>query len=108
MAVVIKKSSALNKLNLTPMIDVVFQLLIFFLVAAKFEEEERNMPLPLPQASEAMPRACLVVMSSYFSGREWRSISGTRRVSCPSGPYVFVSGASTATIAATGCIGLSV
>lgn len=56
MAVVIKKSSALNKLNLTPMIDVVFQLLIFFLVAAKFEEEERNMPLPLPQASEAMPR----------------------------------------------------
>ena len=56
MAVAIKKSSALNKLNLTPMIDVVFQLLIFFLVAAKFEEEERDFDLPLPQASEAMPR----------------------------------------------------
>jgi len=56
MSVAIKKSAALNKLNLTPMIDVVFQLLIFFLVAARFEEEESAMPLPLPQASEAMPR----------------------------------------------------
>ncbi|MGC3971964.1 MAG: biopolymer transporter ExbD [Pirellulales bacterium] len=56
MAVKIKKSAALNKLNLTPMIDVVFQLLIFFLVAAKFEEEERDYDVPLPQSSEAMPR----------------------------------------------------
>ncbi len=56
MTVAIKKSSALNKLNLTPMIDVVFQLLIFFLVAAKFEEEERDLDLQLPQASEAMAR----------------------------------------------------
>lgn len=56
MTVAIKKSSALNKLNLTPMIDVVFQLLLFFLVAAKFEEEERDLDLQLPQASEAMAR----------------------------------------------------
>jgi biopolymer transport protein ExbD len=56
MTVVIKKSSALNKLNLTPMIDIVFQLLIFFLVATKFEEEERDLDLQLPQASEAMAR----------------------------------------------------
>lgn len=56
MTVAIKKSTALNKLNLTPMIDVVFQLLIFFLVAARFEEEEREIDLQLPQASEAMSR----------------------------------------------------
>jgi biopolymer transport protein ExbD len=56
MAVNIKKSSALNKLNLTPMIDVVFQLLIFFLVATRFEEEERELDLLLPQADEAMAR----------------------------------------------------
>lgn len=56
MSVLIKKSTALNRLNLTPMIDVVFQLLIFFLVAARFEEEERELDLTLPQASEAMAR----------------------------------------------------
>ncbi|MCE9606544.1 MAG: biopolymer transporter ExbD [Planctomycetia bacterium] len=56
MPVRIKKSSALNKLNLTPMIDVVFQLLIFFLVAARFEEAEREMDLVLPKADEAMAR----------------------------------------------------
>ncbi len=54
MAVNIKKSAALNKLNLTPMIDVVFQLLIFFLVAAKYEQAERQMDLVLPQSTEAM------------------------------------------------------
>jgi biopolymer transport protein ExbD len=57
MSVNIKKSSALNKLNLTPMIDVVFQLLIFFLVATRFEEEqERTMDIQVPQADEAMAR----------------------------------------------------
>ena len=55
MPVAIKKSTALGKLNLTPMIDVVFLLLIFFLVATKFEEEERELDVVLPQASEAMP-----------------------------------------------------
>ena len=55
MTVAIKKSSALGKLNLTPMIDVVFLLLIFFLVATKFEEQERELDVVLPQASEAMP-----------------------------------------------------
>lgn len=55
MPVAIKKSTALGKLNLTPMIDVVFLLLIFFLVATKFEEQERELNVVLPQASEAMP-----------------------------------------------------
>ena len=56
MAVNIKKSTALNKLNMTPMIDVVFQLLIFFLVATRFEEAARQHDLQLPQADEAMAR----------------------------------------------------
>ncbi|HVX63953.1 MAG TPA: biopolymer transporter ExbD [Pirellulales bacterium] len=55
MPVAIKKSNALGRLNLTPMIDVVFLLLIFFLVATKFEEQERELNVELPQASEAMP-----------------------------------------------------
>ena len=55
MAVRIKKGDALSGLNLTPLIDVVFQLLIFFFVAARFEQEDRELEVPLPDASEARP-----------------------------------------------------
>ncbi len=55
MSIHIKKGRALGSLSLTPLIDVVFLLLIFFLVATKFEEEERSIDVVLPQASEAMP-----------------------------------------------------
>lgn len=55
MAVKIKKGDVLGSINLTPMIDCVFLLLIFFLVATRFEEAEREMSVVLPQASEAMP-----------------------------------------------------
>jgi biopolymer transport protein ExbD len=41
--------------DLTPVIDCVFNLLIFFLVATKFEEEERELPIELPQAAQAQP-----------------------------------------------------
>ncbi len=36
-------------LNLTPMIDIVFLLIIFFMVGTKFSERERNIPLQLPE-----------------------------------------------------------
>ena len=39
--------------NLMPLIDVVFLLLIFFLVAGSFAEEEREQNLPLPRTSKA-------------------------------------------------------
>lgn len=55
MTVKIKKGEALGSLQLTPLIDVVFLLLIFFLVASKFEEQERELDVVLPQASEARP-----------------------------------------------------
>jgi len=55
MAVKIDTGKALGSLNLTPLIDVVFLLLIFFLVATKFAEEERELDIPLPEASEARP-----------------------------------------------------
>jgi biopolymer transport protein ExbD len=54
-AVTIDKGSALESLSLTPLIDVVFLLLIFFLVATRFAEEEREMEVRLPEASEARP-----------------------------------------------------
>ena len=55
MSVRIRTSRALTSLSLTPLIDVVFLLLIFFLVATKFEQEERELSVNLPQASEAQP-----------------------------------------------------
>jgi biopolymer transport protein ExbD len=55
MPVKIKQQHALLSLSLTPLIDVVFQLLIFFLVASRFANEDRELELPLPDASEARP-----------------------------------------------------
>lgn len=55
MAVQLKKSDALGMLNMTPIIDIVFQLLIFFLVATRFAQEERELEVSLPHASEAQP-----------------------------------------------------
>ena len=42
--------------NMTPMIDVVFLLIIFFLVASHFSQQEKSVDVELPQAStgEAM------------------------------------------------------
>ncbi len=37
-------------LNLTPLIDVVFQLLVFFMVATTFFDDERELELELPRA----------------------------------------------------------
>jgi biopolymer transport protein ExbD len=55
MAVSIKKGTAISTISLTPLIDVVFLLLIFFLVATRFAQEDREIDVPLPDASEAMP-----------------------------------------------------
>lgn len=55
MTVKIKRTSALAMINLTPLIDVVFLLLIFFLVSSRFAEEERELDLNLPSVSEALP-----------------------------------------------------
>ena len=42
-------------LNLTPMIDVIFQLLIFFMVATTFQDPEREIDVELPEASTGEP-----------------------------------------------------
>ena len=40
-------------LNLTPMIDVVFNLLIFFMIGTRFTDMERDLKLKLPEVAEA-------------------------------------------------------
>jgi len=39
------------RVNMTPMIDVVFLLIIFFLVSSHLAQQESQLPLPLPVAS---------------------------------------------------------
>lgn len=41
--------------NMTPVIDMVFLLLIFFLCATRFDREERELPVTLPLAARAQP-----------------------------------------------------
>ena len=43
--------------NMMPLIDVVFLLLIFFLMASNFEEQEREVKVSLPEVVEAQPLA---------------------------------------------------
>ncbi|MFK8111480.1 MAG: ExbD/TolR family protein [Rubripirellula sp.] len=50
-----KRSSIASTLSLTPLIDVVFLLLIFFLVTSEFEDEERRLDIVLPSATSAVP-----------------------------------------------------
>jgi biopolymer transport protein ExbD len=40
-------------LNLTSMIDVLFLLIIFFMVATKFDEMERNIEVAVPEVGQA-------------------------------------------------------
>ena len=55
MAVNLHEKSALESIPMTPLVDVVFLLLIFFLVATTLSEEERQLSVQLPSASEAVP-----------------------------------------------------
>jgi biopolymer transport protein ExbD len=42
-------------INLTPMIDIVFQLIIFFMVGARFNEIEKQIDLQVPGVSTTAP-----------------------------------------------------
>ncbi len=55
MAIKLKQSTVAGTLSLTPLIDVVFLLLIFFLVTSEFEDEERRLDIVLPNATSAVP-----------------------------------------------------
>ena len=41
------------QLNMTPMVDVVFQLILFFLLGTKFTEMERKIGLEIPRVAAA-------------------------------------------------------
>jgi biopolymer transport protein ExbD len=88
MSVKIKRTSALGSLSITPLIDVVFLLLIFFLVSSRFSEEERELDLNLPSVTEALPATAqpdeLVVnvdeQGRYFIDGAFRQVEQVEQV----------------------------
>lgn len=59
-------------LNLTSMIDVMFLLVIFFMVGTKFSDTERNMSIKVPQVTSTGPLAPAPekrVINIYQDGR---------------------------------------
>lgn len=59
-------------MNLTSMIDVMFLLVIFFMVGAKFSDTERNMSVRVPQVTAAGPMTAAPakrVINVYQDGR---------------------------------------
>jgi biopolymer transport protein ExbD len=83
MAVKIHQSGSLQLFNLTPMIDCVFLLLIFFLVATRFAEEERELDVQLPVASEARPLVAKPQSVFVNIDKDGRYVVGNRTVTLP-------------------------
>ena len=57
MRVPTRKVSGEVGFNMTPMIDVVFQLIIFFLLSSHLAKQEKEVPLPLPAAASGKQEA---------------------------------------------------
>jgi len=55
MTVQFNKGRALDLFNITPMIDMLFALLIFFMVVSQFASVERDLRVQLPEGTAAMP-----------------------------------------------------
>ncbi|HLJ09841.1 MAG TPA: biopolymer transporter ExbD [Planctomycetaceae bacterium] len=59
-------------LNMTPMVDVILNLLIFFMLGAHFAEEERQFDIQLPAVSHAEPLTAPpdeIVVNVFADGR---------------------------------------
>lgn len=88
MPVKIKKSDAMNSLSITPLVDIVFLLLIFFLVASRFAEEDQELDVLLPSVSEARPLIAqpseifinIDSQGNYFMGGQLLDLGGMEQV----------------------------
>lgn len=67
-------------IDLTPVIDMVFNLLIFFLVATSFHQTEREMKIALPQASAAGPISAMLKEIVVNVDAEGRTIVSGRAI----------------------------
>lgn len=76
-----KSADAGIAIDLTPVIDMVFLLLIFFLVATTFHQTEREMQIALPVASSAAPISTLLQELVVNVDAQGQIILSGRRVS---------------------------
>jgi len=76
-----KEVDAGVSIDLTPIIDMVFLLLIFFLVATTFHQTEREMQIALPVASSAAPISTLLQELVINVDAEGGIIVGGRKIS---------------------------
>jgi len=83
MAIQIKKGKALDSLTLTPLIDVVFLLLIFFLVATQFAQDDEQLPIQLPSASNALPMTLEPEELVISVGEDGTYVSRGKRLAIP-------------------------
>jgi biopolymer transport protein ExbD len=67
-------------IELTPMIDMVFLLLIFFLVATTFHQTEREMQIALPFASSSAPISAMLQELVINVDVDGQIIVGGRRI----------------------------
>ncbi|MEX2218607.1 MAG: biopolymer transporter ExbD [Phycisphaerales bacterium] len=65
-------------LDLTPIVDMVFLLLIFFLAATTFQQTEREMTVALPSASAAVPISAALREIVVNVDQEGRIVIGGR------------------------------
>lgn len=71
-------SDAAPTLDMTPMIDAVFNLLIFFLIATTFQQSEREINIALPFASQGQPIAAALREIVVNVGPDGRAIVNGR------------------------------
>ena len=80
-----RRSTEGDDMNMTPLIDVVFNLLVFFLVATSFQRIQRELQVALPRAKasevvsmDIQPVAVTISRSGEISmggTRSWHFIS---------------------------------
>jgi len=67
-------------IDMTPMIDIVFNLLIFFLIASNFYQEDRQLPVALPFASSGESISSMLREMVVSVDAEGKMFLGTRPV----------------------------
>ncbi len=75
-----KESGPGVSVEMTPMIDMVFLLLIFFLVATTFHQTEREMQIALPFAASAAPISSMLQELIVNVDKDGKIILGGRAI----------------------------